>query len=156
VPATARDTATWALLEVHTHEGRVTTMPQPASRQPGLVAALFPGKSGIDFGMFTPEELAKHGTPKLVEMDIIDVKVKLEPAQPAAAGTGGSGTGGSAGSAASTSGTGGEGGAAVAKGTAGGAGGGNGEGNGSNRPSGEAGPDLSSVKLTIKQKGHDV
>jgi hypothetical protein len=158
VPATAKDTAAWALIEVSTHDGRVTTMPKPHDHQPGLVAALFPGKSGIDFGMFKPEELAKHGTPVLIEMDVYDVKIKLEPAPVASAG-GGSGAAGSAGG--SGPGTGGEAGVSGAKGasaggTAGGNGGGNGEGNGSNRPSGEPAQDLSSIKVTVKQKGHDV
>lgn len=90
VPEAARDTSRWTTLEVHTAAGRATTMPEPASTQPGLVAALFPGKSGIDFGMFTPDALAKHGTPKLVETDVIDVRVTVKPGGgPSAGGSGG-------------------------------------------------------------------
>jgi len=132
LPANARDPKTWAIVEVHTHAGRITTMPEPASTQPGLVAAVFPGRDGgIDFGMFTADELAKHGTPKLVEMDVSDLRVKL--AQPVASGTDGSGSA-----------------------SDGGSGGGNGEGNGSNRAASPDGPDLTNIKLTIKQKSGDL
>jgi hypothetical protein len=93
VPAAARDTARWAALEVHTAGGRATTMPEPASTQPGLIAALFPGKSGIDFGMFTPEALTQHGTPKLVETGVVDVRVTMAAAGATADGSGGSGGG---------------------------------------------------------------
>ena len=127
LPANAKDAKTWSIVEIHTHAGRITTMPEPASTQPGLIAALFPGKSGIDFGMFTADELAKHGTPKLVEMDVSDVRVKLAPA---VAEGGGSASGG--------------------------AGSGNGEGAGENRKADPDGPDLSGVSLTIKQKSGDL
>ncbi len=133
MPAAAKDPKTWQTLEIHTASGRVTTMPDPAASQPERVAALFPGKDGVDFGMFTADELAKHGTPKLVETNITDVRVKLM------AGAAGSGTGTGTGS-----------------GT-GGSGGGDGEGNGSNRiAGGGGGTDLSALTLTIKQKSGDV
>jgi hypothetical protein len=131
LPGTGKDAKTWQALEIHTAAGRVTTMPEPGATQPGLVAAIFPGKDGVDFGMFTPDELARHGTPKLVETNVTDVRVKLgaAPAAPAGSGSGSSGSHG----------------------------GGDGEGSGANRTaSGGSGPDLSGLKLTIKQKSGDV
>ena len=91
---------------------------------PGLVAALFPGKSGIDFGMFAPDELVKHGTPKLIETGVVDVRVTIAPAE---------GSGAPAG--------------------AGGSGGGDSEGGGENRTAARPETDLTQVKLTIKEPG---
>jgi len=88
LPANARDAATWRVLEVHTKSGRATTLPQPATAQPGLVAALFPGKDGVDFGMFAPEDLAKHGVPKLVETEPSDVRIETTTGGEGASGGG--------------------------------------------------------------------
>ena len=128
--ARARDAKNWALLEIHTSSGRITTMPEPGATQANQIAALVPGKDGVDFGMFSPDDLAKHGNPKLVETGVIDVRIDVKaPDVPEAPGSDtGSDTGGDSGSASG--------------------GGGNGEGNGANRTAGDA-PDLSKVKLTI-------
>jgi hypothetical protein len=136
LPANARDAKAWAAVEIHTHSGRITTMPEPAATQPGLIAAIFPGKDGIDFGMFTPEELAKHGTPKMVEMDVSDVRVKLTPAPEPADGSGGSDASGSGSD-------------------SGGSGGANGEGGGANRTA-DTSRDLTGIKLTIKMPSGEV
>ncbi|MCE9574220.1 MAG: hypothetical protein K8W52_13820 [Deltaproteobacteria bacterium] len=124
VPAEARNPKSWNVLEIHTASGRVTTMPEPASTQPDLIAALFPGKDGIDFGMFTAEALSKKGTPTMIETNVVDVRVKFTPGAPGA--MGGAGSAGSA---------------------AGGSGGA--EGGGQHKD--DQGPDLSVVTLNIKQ-----
>jgi hypothetical protein len=123
LPAEARNPASWNILEIHTAGGRVTTMPEPAATQPNMIAALFPGPDGIDFGMFTADALSKKGTPALVEHNAVDVRVKFTPIPPGGIGSAGSGSNGH----------------------------GDGEGNGSNRTKGD-GPDLSTVTLNLKQK----
>jgi len=135
LPAAAKDTKSWHALEVHTAAGRVTTMGDPAATQPGMIPALFPGDDGVDFGMFSADALAKHGAPTSVEHHITDVRVALAAPDPNGAGSA-SGSDGS--------------------GANGGSGSGNGEGNGSNRTASADGPDVSNVKLTIKQKAGDL
>lgn len=54
-------------------------IPTPATTHPGLVAALVPGVGGTSFAMFTPEALAAHGTPTVLQAGIKEVRVVLAP-----------------------------------------------------------------------------
>jgi hypothetical protein len=64
LPAEHKEPASWAAIEVHGRAGEPPqTLEDPETRHPGLVPALFPGRHGIAFGFFAPQELARKGKP---------------------------------------------------------------------------------------------
>jgi hypothetical protein len=60
LPEGKQDIESWASIEPEPGE----PIDEPAKKHPGLVAAVYPGKKGIAFGFFAPEDLAKKGAPQ--------------------------------------------------------------------------------------------
>ncbi|MCB9560673.1 MAG: hypothetical protein H6709_24675 [Kofleriaceae bacterium] len=78
LPESARDPAGWGSLEVELATGKPIKFDGPAAGSPGHVAALYPGTSGISFGMFTPEQLAQKGKPGRELPNVVAIRLTLK------------------------------------------------------------------------------
>jgi len=77
VPVSARRLGTWQDVSIKAAaESKKLHKPSDAYRD--LVPALYAGSDGMPaFGMFDPVELANHGTPKLGEQDVSEIRITL-------------------------------------------------------------------------------
>ena len=89
LPEGKREIESWASIEPEPS----ATIEDPAKKYPGLVAALYPGKKGIAFGFFAPEDLAKKGEPKWSVDPVTGVAVTTRKEKEAAMGGQGGGDG---------------------------------------------------------------
>jgi len=89
LPEGKRDLEGWASI----HPEPAEVIEDPAKKYPGLVAAVYPGKKGIAFGFFAPEDLAKKGTPQWSVDPVTGIAVKTRPVMKGGEG-GGDGEGG--------------------------------------------------------------
>jgi hypothetical protein len=77
VPVPDRRLGTWKAISLVIKGGGVTVN-NPSATHPDQVPALFPGGSGVSFGMFDPVELAKKGTPALRHDEVLQVRIALD------------------------------------------------------------------------------
>lgn len=89
LPPGKQNLETWASIVLEPAQ----TIADPARTHPGLVAALYPGKEGIAFGFFAPQDLAKKGKPRWSADPITAVNVTTRKVEMGGQG-GGDGEGG--------------------------------------------------------------
>lgn len=76
VPEDARRLGTWQQVQV---KGATSEdIDRPSSTHPDKVAALYPGTSGLAFGMFDPVELARKGKPIAAHDGVREVRIKVQ------------------------------------------------------------------------------
>lgn len=86
------DLEAWRSIEV-VSKGGTETIEEPATKHPGLVAALYPEAGGVALGFFAPEDAAKQGKPQWSVAGVTAVRVTTGPKPEMATGGQGGGDG---------------------------------------------------------------
>jgi hypothetical protein len=97
LPSGVQNMERWGAIEV-TVDGKVERIDDPSAKHPGLVAAVFPGRSGPAFGFFAPQDLAKKGKAQWQREPVSQLVVTTRAPEAATEGGqgGGDGAGGGA------------------------------------------------------------